>query len=90
MQDRWRRKRAEGSRPTFWIRRRGKTGGGAEDRALPVDGDTLRIGRSRTSSPTPTGAATRRCWTVMTFETGQYELVFFAGDYLRASRGDAA
>ena len=31
----------------------------------------------------PTAAATRRCWPARIFVTGEYELVFAAGDYLR-------
>ena len=38
----------------------------------------------------PTVAAMRRCWRASAFATGEYELVFFAGDYLRGQGADAA
>ena len=34
----------------------------------------------------PTAAATRRCWRAKNSQAGEYELVFFAGDYLRGQR----
>ena len=40
--------------------------------------------------PMPTAAATRRCSRATAFATGEYELVFAAGDYLRAQGVDAA